>query len=586
MSPCPDKNARGSRADGFTLIEVIVAMTIFMVVAAAAAPVLVGSLRGAAVARDITQSKGVAQGRIEQMRDLPFYVGQAAGDYKDVLDSYYRCGPTASSPGCSSNTPSVAPTCASTTLTALPPTGWTGYVASTAAHCVWEPTGPLYRTVVNPVAAPGLGVFSMVISTQFLTGGDSPVAVAPSSTYTTQKPVRDAPPSSQIGVTVAVFYKCPSGVHYTSTYSQIEQGTAITPLITSEAKATTVRVASALNADTNLLEQLGVINLSGELFTGSRVVTTASAATAGDSLGQQISGAQVNLVAPLDQTATSASVNGVKFPVSNCDYQCFGKTQVDQASALSSNGLPKAGTPTLPVRAMIPDGAGDDGFRFSNGTADARLKLEASKPMVSLDLSCVEVMNTGCHNHGSMAAPVNCVVQPPAFNGPYLIGTGYLDATATTVGACGTAQSNTIRLFPTQFAHDGVIRITLESATASCSVTKPGGGSAGAAYRATVSYWNGSGYTSVALASTSGTDLLAGVDLNQSVAAGLKLGDYVRAWKSTTASEVRTSTSATSAQAAIPSAVSITTQPTRGADDASVVSLDLGAVSCQVGDRR
>jgi hypothetical protein len=49
---------------------------------------------------------------------------------------------------------------------------------------------------------------------------------------------------------------------------------------------------------------------------------------------------------------------------------------------------------------------------------------------------------------------------------------------------------------------------------------------------------------------------------------------------------VRTSITSTTAQASLASAVSITTKPTRAADPTSVVSVDLGAVSCQASDLR
>ena len=587
MSPSPDLRRR-LRDEGFTLIEVIVAMAIFMVVASAAAPVLLAGLRGAATARDVSQTKGVAQGQLEKMRDLPFYVGAAAGDYKDVLDTYYRCGPTsistpASLPDCTSNVPTTTPSCASPTLTALPPaTGWNGYVSATATHCVWEPAGPLYRVVVNPVVAPGLGAFAMTVSTQFLSGGTTPVAKAPVATYTSRAAGSDSPPTTQIGVTVAVFYKTASGVRYSVSYSQIEQGNAVTPTITTQATATTVRVASALNPDTNLLEQLGVVNLTGELYTGSRVVTTASAATAGDSLGQQINGARVNFIAPVDRTATSDTAGNVDYPTSGCTYQCFDKTKVDQASALASNGLPRAGTATAPVRAMITGDAGNGGFRFSNGTGDARLLLRGSDPMVSLD--------TASSSPNTVFPVSSCAVQAAGSTSAYLIGTGYLDATATGVAACGTAQSNTVRLFPTTFAPDGVIKIVLQGATASCAVNKVGGGTATAASQATLKYWNGTGYTTVPtpLASTNATDPLAGVPLTTVVdtASGLTLGDYIASWKSATTSDVKTSTSTTTAQASIASTVSITTQPTRAADATSLLAIDLGAVSCQASDVR
>src|SRR3954471_16173228 len=102
-------------------------MTIFMVVASAAAPVLVAGLRGAATARDVTQTKGVAQAQLEKMRDMPYYVGRAAGEFLDVLDTYY---PNVTS------TPTVTPSCASATVSSLPPTGWSAYVSGGASGTV------------------------------------------------------------------------------------------------------------------------------------------------------------------------------------------------------------------------------------------------------------------------------------------------------------------------------------------------------------------------------------------------------------------------------------------------------------------
>ncbi|GAB3781022.1 type II secretion system protein [Nocardioides ungokensis] len=578
MSRFPETDApKGRRDDGFTLIEVMVAMGIFLVVSAAILPLVVAGFRTAATARDVSQTKGVAQAQIEKMRDLPYYVGRAAGDYKDLLDTYYR----------DRNAPGITPSCASPTLSSLPPTTWEGYVSNAGTHCSWEPTGPLYRKVVNPVSAPGLGVFAMTISTQFLSPATPPVAVDVPSTYTSQTAGQDAPPSSQVGVTIAVFYKTPKGVRYNVTYTQVEQAAPINPLITSEAKATTVRVSSALDDDNNLLEQLGVINLSGELFSGSRVVATASSASAGSSLGQQIAGASMNLVAPVDTATTSAISGNVTFPTSGCTYQCFGDTKVDQVSALANNGLPRAGTATAPIRAMIPASTNNDGFRFSNGFSGTRLMLDTSKPMVSLDTSVT----------GAMADVSNCVVPTTGSgNASYLTGSGFLNATATSVASCGTAQSNTVRLFPTTFAPKGVVQVVLDAATASCSVSG-GAGVATAGYRATVKYWNGSTYTTVpALNDTNTVDPLDSVNLGQSVASGLTLGDYISSWGSAVTTDLKKVTTTKSAEVSVPAVVSIVTKPTRentptgtaphNADLNSAISLDIGAVSCQAGDYR
>ena len=563
------------------------ALGIFLVVTAAVVPQLVVGLRASAAARDITQTKGVAQARLEVIRDLPFYVGKSAGDFKDVLDTYYP----------DMNAPTVLnPPCASATLTALPPLGWTGYVSGgvsgTVGHCQWEPTGPLYRKVINPVVSPGLGVFSMVVSTQFLSGATPPVAVPPIANYDTKtsEPTKpDTPAASQLGVTVAVFYPVANGFRSTVTYTQVERANPMAPLLTSEAEANTLRVSSALNADTNLLEQLGVINLSGELFSGSRAITTASAASAGTSLGEQITGAVKNLVAPVDTAASSVTESSMALPSSSCSYLCFGGTKVDQASAKANNGLPSAGTSTAPVRAMIPDGANNDGFRFSNGLAGNRLKLDPSKPMFSLDTSVA----------GTMPSVSGCAATGPDV-ASYLTGTGFLDATNTSVTACATAQSNTVRIFPTNFAPEGILKISLTRATASCKLTKPAASivaTASADYAATVSYYNGAGYTALpVLTQSNATDPLTVALLGQSVGDGLTLGDYISSWKSLVDADITKTTTAKTAEVSLPGAITLITRPTREGvaggegpylqDPASAISFTIGAVSCSTGDYR
>jgi prepilin-type N-terminal cleavage/methylation domain-containing protein len=587
VSRSPERLSRRSADAGFTLVEVIVALGIFLVITAVIVPQMIVGLRASATARDVTQTKGVGQAQLEKMRDMPYYVGRAAGDFKDVLDTYYRnvCppGPATATPeptNCTTATAAtVTPSCASATVTALPPTSWTGFVKDTGTHCQWEPPGALYRKVVNPVVSPGLGVFSMVISTQFLSSATPPVAITPPADYSSQTSTKDAPPTPQIGVTVAVFYPSTNGFRSTVTFTQIEQSNATAPLITSEAKATTVRIASALNADTTLLEQLGVINLSGELFTGSRVVASAAAGTAGTSLGEQVTGAIKNLVAPADVAVTSVNTGNVAMPSSSCQYMCLGNTSVTGASAQSSDGLPAAGTPASPIQALIPNGPGNDGFRFSNGLTTNPLKLKTSEPMVSLDTS----------SSGSMAGVTGCSAAGPTTNS-YLAGTGFLDATVSTVTSCATAQSNVIRLFPRDDVQGGVIRITLARATARCGLTRSGTTvvpTATADYAATVSWWNGTAYTApVSLSSTQVTDPLAGVSLTQPVGQGLTLGSYVDSWKSSVSTDIKRVAAGVATEVTLPGALTMTTKPTRDADPTAGISLTVGAVSCQASDAR
>lgn len=549
-------------------------------------PQVVLSMRTTGVSRDISQSKGVAQARLESMRNLPFFVGHAAGDYIDVLDTYYR----------NSTAPTTAPSC-SGALTTLPPVTWTGYVSATATHCPWEPSGPLYRKVINPIAAPGLGTFAMSVATQFLTANTPPTPLAAPSGYNSQDSTRDAPPASQIGVTITVFYPSLNRIRYVTTYSQIERGSPISPLIQSAAKATTVAVSSASENGTLLSLNAGVVNLAGEVFTGSRTVTTGASVVGSTSLGEQANGALANLVAPSDKPPVTVDAPANQL-LNVCEWICFGASKVINASSYSSTGLPRAGTPASPIRVEIPDPTTRDGFRFDNDSTGTRLRLDTSKPMVSLDTA----------TSGTMRGVVNCditnVGNPTRQS--FLAGTGYLRSTGgLTPGtsSCATAQANTIRLFPTTFAPNGVVQIVLDRAEAECSVALSGSTwvqTARGAFEATVRYYNGSGYTTVGpVRHTNSTDPLASIPLNTVVnpAGTLRLSDYISSWRSLTGSGMTRATSAArEAEVKIPSVVSIITQPTREGilsgvglllqDPTSAISLNVGALSCKAGDFR
>ena len=581
------RRAHGTdRADGFTLVEVLVASAILALVMTLVLPQVVLSLRTTGVTRDISQSKGVAQAKLEEIRNQPFFVGRAAGDYLDILDTYYR-----------DRTPPTTPASCGGDLDELPPLGWTGYVtAASTARCPWEPTGPFYRKVINPVSAPGLGVFAVTVGTQFLDGDTPPNPVAPSSAYNSQDSGADAPPANQVGVTVTVFYRAIDHVRYVTTYSQVARGTPVDPLIESAAKATTVAVSSATESGTGLSLNAGVINLGGEVFTGSRTVATVAGAVGSTSLGEQANGALLNQVAP-DDKATVSTTGGATQLSNGCEWICLGTTKVTNLNARSSNGLPRAGTSGAPIRAEIPNNPTRDGFRFDNDSTGTRLKFDTSKPMVSLD--------TG--SSGSMRGVANCDITNVAIptQQSYLAGTGFLNSTAgasPSVRACATAQSNTLRLFPTSFAPNGVVQVVLGRVEADCSVSLSGSTrtrTARGEFEATVRYFNGSSYVTAAnVAHSNSTDPLAGVNLAVTVnpAGTLTLGDYISSWRSLTSSGMTRTTTARAAEVSIPSVVSIITQPTREGilsglgiyqqDPSSAISLNVGTVSCAAGDFR
>lgn len=575
------------------------ALGILILVSAAIYPQIMIGLRATGTARDITQAKGVAQAKLEQMRSMPFYVGREAGDYIDVLDTYYR----------NTTPPAASPSCATSTLAVLPATDWTGYVTSAGTHCAWEPTGPLYRKVINPVQSPGLGVFAMVISTQFLRGSTPPTAAAPLTGYDSQAAGHDQPPSSQVGVTIAVFYKSHYGVKYTSTYTQVERSSPMDPLIQSAAKVTALHVSSAArtwgswnsgdpdpdennNAQVNLMSDIGIVDLTGELFTGSRVIANTTAAAGATSLPSSVAGAATHLSAPTDTAATGISQGDTQLP-NGCLWICYGATTTDQTSAVATDGLPNAGTPDSPARAMVQSGAGRYGVWFDNGRWRNRLSLADNQPMVSLDTSL----------SGSMQGVRDCVVggSGSTLNNAHLTSTGYLTSTAVDapvreVRSCVTAQINTVRILPTSFAPDGMVRIRLDKASASCTVRRNATNTATLDYGATVQYWDGSGYTTAATVDPSNTaDPLASVDLSTPVGNGFTLSDFISSWSSLTGPELTRSTNATSAEVDVPGVITLITQPTRTfetgwglkhEDPTSSISITVGALSCKAGDYR
>ena len=81
---------RPASDEGFTLAEVITALMIFGVIAAALIPMLISATRLATIAKLSTQAKQLSVERIESMRNLPYYVAFDNGQYRDILDIYFR----------------------------------------------------------------------------------------------------------------------------------------------------------------------------------------------------------------------------------------------------------------------------------------------------------------------------------------------------------------------------------------------------------------------------------------------------------------------------------------------------------------
>ncbi len=184
---------------------------------AAAGPQMVASIRATGTAKLVAQAKGVLQGQLDAMRTLPYRVAPAAGDHRDLLDTYYR-----------NTTPPIAnPTCG--VSGANPPSAASsGYVAaSNAGRCAYELAGvAMYRKVLPPGSPDLPAGFAVVLNTTFVTGEVIPRVVAPAAGYNSQLAGKDYPSSSQVGVTATVLYSGLGGWKPVTVYTQIASRTA------------------------------------------------------------------------------------------------------------------------------------------------------------------------------------------------------------------------------------------------------------------------------------------------------------------------------------------------------------------------
>lgn len=571
------------RDDGFTLIEIVVALGILMVVVVALLPQLVIGIRSTGTARMLSQAKGEAQGQLDRMRNLPFNVAPAAGDYRDVLDYHFR----------NRTAPAVSPTCMTSGRYAVPQAGWGGYVSATATRCGYEPAGPFYRTVRSVPASTGSSGLTVVVDSQFLSGATPPQPVTPPAGYDTQTTGGARPASSQLGITVTVLYTARGTVRPVSTYTQISDQPTTTRRIKAEAAVATVEVGSVTSANAGkgpVSLTAGLLNLSGSLTHASTVSGNFSGTSAGLATGEQSSGASASVAAPPSLAPSTVTAGTGSLWTTGCSIACWGGTRLDAAGLSADQGLPNAGSAAAPMQALLTSTA-NKGISFGNSRTDTyRPGLALTPPLLQLDTDAAPAasgISAGC-------APGSTGTSS------YVAASGYLRSSSgpeLAVESCAVGRAASVALFPTTFAPRGVVLVELRKASAHCLVSGATHTSAATRdYEAVVKYFDGTGYQTAGTATgANATDPLDALDLaTTSVGGGKFLGDYIASWSSLTGSEVVQTQTPGVAKMQLPGVVTIASQPVRPdpdsavttGDPTSVVSVTLGALSCSALDQR
>jgi prepilin-type N-terminal cleavage/methylation domain-containing protein len=543
---------RQSSDEGFTLAEVITALMIFGVIAAALIPLLISATRLATIAKLGTQAKQLAVERVESMRNLPYYVAYDNGQYRDVLDIYFRDLQAAG--GLEVNDPCTA----------------RAYLAASST----------YRCTISPV--PGFPKFRQQIDVQFLTADR--VVVVPRATYNARVTNQDVPQSSLLGVTVTTGWDAPGVAKSSVIRTEIANIAPADRQIVSAAGVTALKVASTLSSGQVAQLQAGMFNATGALSTAASAAHSTVGAQASYLSGTTVQGAAASASAPADETPALSTTGIKRLDGVSCYPVCFGSTEVkgDVAAkvsagvpVVSSNAVNQAAAGVL-KRTDLP-GFDIGGISYTNVTTgdvvDPALDLDTSKPMLFFR---------------DTDASSDVVVS----------GSGYLLATRNpnpnTVRAQASAFTKRLRILPTSFANDGLVRITLTSASIDCNNTGAGASTVSADWSANVSWWTPSGYashvlnkTSAALPDPATIEVVADNPFTIGVNERRVLSDWIDGWSGLSAVSPVVESTGRLARGSMPAVVSITTKPTRGAaNPASALGIEIGSLTCTAEDLR
>lgn len=326
---------------GFTLIEVMVALSVFAVVAVAALPLLVVGLKASGKARVETLAKDLSQLRLERLRNLPFQVDRQNGPFVDLLDRYA--------------------TNATGVVSASGEPDCTGIYLPSSAGTAGAPSGPAYR--VTCASLPEAAGFQQVTYVQFLqrTG----VPITPPAIYDSQVVGRDSAPSKLVGVTVLTTWNRAGQKGSLRTYTEMADARSNRPLITTQAQAVALRVTSNSAADArSLVAQTGEVKVDGSLTTGS-VASVQSVGARLAHLGFEEASASVagasapTTGTPANPAGTVSEVSGPTISAGttagdtslgawvSCGWGWFGKSAYGNASSTTALGIPTVPSDTV-----------------------------------------------------------------------------------------------------------------------------------------------------------------------------------------------------------------------------------------------
>ncbi len=470
MSTCSRRSGEG----GFTLVEVLVALSLLAVVMTATLPAFLGMLRSSVSNKLQTQAKNLSQERIEQMRDLRYHVDRQNGPFLDLLDIYYT-NATLASP---------------TTTVSIGGTALVGQYVSTAAAAGGEPAGPFYRVRANSI--PGAYGVTQVIDTEFLGPDGTSVPKARfEGVYDSQAVGADAPPSPTVGVTVITSWTDGGRVKSLRSYTRITDGRPLAPIIQTQARAVAVDITSTGADGSTLRLQGGLSSADGAQSSGSSVsgFATGALATRAGTTAQTGQSSRFSLPA---QAVVSAGNGGPQSGGSGCSWYGFGSTGVSNGTGDVSTGLPKSPTnvdstvpPTTMSGYISTNGGGSCGQLSYDNLAGGGLPgvISLADPI----------------GYEKGAAPYVKSIDVSSGSGPAISGSTYVSSNALTAtpqksvaGAAATAIQQ-VTVFPgnPESGGRGLVSLRMQSASVDCASATTAGvlGAATGKYQFELGWW-------------------------------------------------------------------------------------------------
>ena len=306
---------------GLTLVEMMASLLVFALITLGVVPLLVSSLQGAALARNLTLGKALAQEAMERARGLPYYKAfddqrTNAGGAKtreDLLDMFFPCASTdaAACPGYSATPRTVAPLgtiAAHTHLTTCLPTST---FPGCATHSNEDYT--IYYVAEFKAAA----------------GTSSQTVIPPNSpgaNYAWDASGRDSPPSQLLQLTITVASQVGARVKTFKLES-----------LFGDRKFGTIAIAGSASVDYGIQVETSFVDLLGD-----KSILTATGGSARSYLEQR-------LVSTASQDVTAGELRLVK--------------QVESENPVPLDGTPKYGAsivglsaPPSSTPAAVPTG--------------------------------------------------------------------------------------------------------------------------------------------------------------------------------------------------------------------------------------